>query len=170
MKNLQPTDYAEFYGRYIDLVKEDDCNDALETTMQEFIDFVEVLPFEKYNFKYQIDKWTIKDVLRHVIDVERIFAYRALTFARFDKTPIPGFEENDYAKNVDTTSVSMSDLLQEFILVRKATIKLFESFTQKMLSNKGNASGKDISVLALGFIIVGHAIHHQNVVKERYLK
>jgi uncharacterized damage-inducible protein DinB len=170
MKNLHPTDHAEYFGRYINLVKEDDCNDALENNMQEFVDFVEVLPFEKYNFKYQIDKWTIKDVLRHIIDTERIFAYRALTFARFDKTLIPGFEENDYAQNVDTTTIAMDDLLQEFILVRKSTIKLFKSFTEKMLSNKGNASGKDISVRAIGFIIAGHAIHHQNVVKERYLK
>ena len=148
MKNLSQTDYPEYFNQYISLVKQDDdCVDAMQNSLDNFVNFMEIVPFEKYNFKYQFDKWTVKDIVRHLIDAERVFAYRALRFARFDKTPLSGFEENDYAANVDTTSVNMDDLIQEFILVRKSTIKLFKSFSKKMLDNKGIASGKEIAVL-----------------------
>ena len=171
MKNLSQTDYPEYFNQYISLVKQDDdCVDAMQNSLDNFVNFMEIVPFEKYNFKYQFDKWTVNDIVRHLIDAERVFAYRALRFARFDKTPLSGFEENDYAANVDTTSVNMDDLIQEFILVRKSTIKLFKSFSKKMLDNKGIASGKEISVLAIGYIISGHAIHHQNIINNRYLK
>ncbi|WP_310557497.1 DinB family protein [Flavobacterium sp.] len=169
MKNLSPSDYAEFYSGYISLVPEVHCVNALKNSMNDFVNFMEMVPFEKYNYKYQVNKWTMKDVVRHIVDAERIFAYRALRIARFDKTPMSGFEENDYAANVDTTLVDINNLIEEFILVRKSTIKLFESFSEKMLSSKGMASGKEITVLALGFIISGHVIHHQNVLQERYL-
>jgi uncharacterized damage-inducible protein DinB len=169
MKDLLDTDYPAYFGTYINHVQHDDCIVAMEENLSDFVTFIENISVEKYNYKYQEDKWTIKDIVRHIIDAERIFAYRALRFARFDRTPIPGFEENDYAANVNTTTIEMADLLQEFILVRKSTIKLFESFTEKMLAAKGIASGKEISVLALGFIVSGHAIHHQNVIRERYL-
>jgi DinB superfamily len=171
MKNLSDSDYPVYFATYINLVKTDDCVDAMEDTLNDFIVFIEnFVPSEKYNYKYLEGKWTIKDIVRHIIDTERIFAYRALCFARLDKTLLPGFEENDYALSVNTDLIDMNDLLQEFILVRKSTIKLFESFSDKMLSAKGTASGKEISVLAIGFIISGHSIHHQNVIKERYLK
>ena len=115
--------------------------------INDFITFIENISVEKYNYKYQEDKWTIKDIVRHIIDAERIFAYRALRFARFDRTPIPGFEENDYAANVNTTTIEMADLLQEFILIRKSTIKLFESFTEDMLAAIDTAGIKSLSVL-----------------------
>lgn len=171
MKNLLETDYPAYYSLYINQVEYDDCLEAMEESLNDFVAFIEnFVPSEKEDYKYQEGKWSIKDIVRHIIDAERIFAYRALRFARFDKTPIPGFEENDYAANVNTALISMNNLLQEFILVRKSTIKLFESFSEKMLSSKGIASEKEISVLALGFTISGHAIHHQKVIKERYLK
>lgn len=171
MKNVLSTEYPEYYNQYINLTDPDlNCIEAMHKSMEDLIAFLEIVPFQKYNYKYQPNKWTIKDVIRHIIDTERIFAYRALRFARFDATPLMGFEENDYAKNVDTTNVDMQDLIDEFSLVRKSTIKLFESFTEKMLQNKGTASGKEISVLAIGFIISGHGMHHQNIIKERYLE
>ena len=170
MINLSQTDYPEYFDQYIRLVQDTDCIIAMQNSLNDFIHFMEIVPFEKYNFKYQFDKWTIKDIVRHIIDAERIFTYRALRFARFDKTPLSGFEENEYAANVVTTTVEMHDLMQEFILVRKSTIKLFESFSEKILYSKGTASGKEISVLAIGFIISGHGIHHQNIIKDRYLK
>ena len=169
MKDLLYTDYPAYFGTYINHVQNDDCILAMEENLNDFVTFIENISVEKHNYKYQENKWTIKDIVRHIIDAERIFAYRALRFARFDRTPIPGFEENDYAANVSTTAIDMTDLLQEFILVRKSTIKLFESFTEEMLASKGIASGKEISVLAIGFIVSGHAIHHQNVIRERYL-
>ena len=171
MKNLLRTDYPEYYSPYINLINPElNSIDAMKQCLDDLIDFLEIVPFQKYNYKYEPNKWTIKDVIRHIIDTERIFAYRALRFARFDATPLMGFEENDYAKNVDTTNVEMQDLIDEFILVRKSTIKMFESFTQKMLENKGTASGKEISVLAIGYIISGHGMHHQNIIKEIYLE
>ena len=169
MKNLLETDYPVYFGTYINHVQNDDCILAMEENLNDFVTFIENISVEKYNYKYQENKWSVKDIVRHIIDAERIFAYRALRFARFDRTPIPGFEENDYAANINTTNIDMTDLLQEFILVRKSTIKLFESFTEEMLSAKGIASGKEISVLALGFIVSGHSIHHTNVIRERYL-
>ena len=169
MKNLLDSDYPAYFGTYINHVQNDDCILAMEENLNDFVTFIENISVEKYNYKYQENKWSVKDIVRHIIDAERIFAYRALRFARFDRTPIPGFEENDYAANINTTNIDMTDLLQEFILVRKSTIKLFESFTEEMLSAKGIASGKEISVLALGFIVSGHSIHHTNVIRERYL-
>ena len=169
MKNLLETDYPVYFGTYINHVQNDDCILAMEENLNDFVTFIENISVEKYDYKYQENKWSVKDIVRHIIDAERIFAYRALRFARFDRTPIPGFEENDYAANINTTNIDMTDLLQEFILVRKSTIKLFESFTEEMLSAKGIASGKEISVLSLGFIVSGHSIHHTNVIRERYL-
>lgn len=169
MKNILDSAYSAYFATYINHVQNDDCILAMEENLNDFIVFIENISTEKYNYKYQENKWTIKDIVRHIIDAERIFAYRALRFARFDRTPLPGFEENDYAANVNTMTIEMTDLLQEFILVRKSTIKLFESFSEEMLSAKGIASENEISVLSVGFIISGHVIHHQNVIKERYL-
>ncbi|MGH2666139.1 DinB family protein [Flavobacterium sp.] len=171
MKNLLETDYADYYSLYIDQVENDDCIEALEENMADFVNFIENnIPPEKYEYRYQPEKWSIKEIVQHIIDAERIFSYRALRFARFDRTPIPGFEENDYVPVSESDKREMSDLLQEFLLVRRATIKLFESFSDDMLSSKGIASGHEIKVLAIGFIISGHAIHHQKVIRERYLK
>ncbi|WP_300568993.1 DinB family protein [Flavobacterium sp.] len=171
MKNLQETDYPAYYSNYINQVENSDCIDALEESMNDFVNFIEnIVPAEKYEYRYQPEKWSIKEIVQHIIDAERIFAYRALRFARFDKTPLSSFEENDYVDVCAADKREMSDLLQEFLLVRKSTIKMFESFSDEMISNKGIASGGEVKVLAIGFIISGHAIHHQKVIKERYLK
>jgi hypothetical protein len=170
MKNLQTTDYPPYYALYINQVEENDCIEALEDNMNDFVHFMENVPVEKHEFRYLPEKWSIKEIVQHIIDAERIFAYRALRFARFDKTPLASFEENDYVSVSKSDRRSMSDLLQEFLLVRKSTIKMFESFSEEMLASIGIASGGEVKVLAIGFIISGHAIHHQKVIKERYLK
>lgn len=171
MKNLLVTDYPAYFSTYINQVENDDCVDALEENMNDFVHFIEnIVPTEKYEYRYQDGKWSVKEIVQHIIDAERIFAYRALRFARFDKTPLSPFEENDYVDVCEANKRSMNDLLQEFLLVRKATIKMFESFSDEMISSKGIASGGEIKVTAIGFIISGHAIHHQKVIKERYLK
>ncbi len=171
MKNLLETDYPAYFSTYINQVENDDCIEALEDNMNDFVNFIEnIVPVEKYEYRYQSEKWSIKEIVQHIIDTERIFAYRALRFARFDKTPLASFEENDYADVSKSDNRDMNDLLQEFLLVRKSTIKMFESFSDEMISSMGIASGKEVKVLAIGFIISGHAIHHQKVIKERYLK
>ena len=124
MKNLQPGEFAEFYVNYINEVKCLDIVEALEGNLDEFVDFVQdSIPASKYIYRYQPEKWSIQEVIQHIIDAERIFAYRALRIARFDATPLHGFEENDYVDVCDADHRSMEDLLQEFILVRKSTIK-----------------------------------------------
>lgn len=117
---------------------------------------------------YAQDKWTIKDILQHIIDTERIFAYRALRFARKDSTPLAGFDENAYAASVDTSDRTVEDLLLEFAAVRQSTLGLYIGFSGDVLHRQGEASGHSISVLALGFTMVGHGIHHMNIIKERY--
>lgn len=170
MKNLHPNEFPEYFVSYINEVKSLDIVEALEDNLDDFTDFIENrVPDIKYQFRYQQGKWSIKEIVQHIIDAERIFGYRALRMARFDVTPLPGFEEDDYVKVSNADAREMDDLLQEFVLVRKATIKLFESFTDEMLLHRGIASGKEISVRAIGYIITGHCIHHQNVVQERYL-
>lgn len=170
MKNLQSNEYPEYFGNYITKVEIDDLIEALEENLDNFSNFIQnLVPESKYEFRYQPEKWSIKEIVQHIIDAERIFAYRALRFARFDATPLPGFEENDYVPVSKSDDRTMEDLIREFVLVRKSTIVLFESFTGEMLMNTGTASGKVSSVRAIGFVISGHCIHHQQVIKERYL-
>jgi len=169
MKNLQPSEFPEYYTSYINEVKCLDITEALEENLHDFLNFIENIPVEKHEFQYLPGKWTIKEIVLHIIDAERIFGYRALRFARFDATPLAGFEENDYVPISNANNRDMKSLLTEFVAVRKATISLFENFTEEMLLHKGIASNGEISVRALGFIISGHCLHHQNVIRERYL-
>lgn len=169
MKNLQPTEYPEHYTSYVNEVKSLDIIEALEESLWDFVRFIEDIPIDKHEYQYQPGKWTIKEIILHIIDAERIFGYRALRFARFDTTPLAGFEENDYVPISNANNREVKSLLAEFVAVRKATIALFENFTEEMLLHKGIASNGEISVRALGFIISGHCMYHQNVIRERYL-
>ena len=143
--------------------------EELEICLHEFIRFVQNIPMDKFDYRYAEGKWTIKDIIQHVIDTERIFAYRALRISRNDTTPLPGFEENDYVENTKANERGIQDLLAEFSAVRYATLFLFKSFSEEQLKRMGTASGTAISVRAIGFIIIGHQKHHQNVFQERYL-
>lgn len=170
MKNLHPDEFPEYCVAYINEVKCLDIVEALEDNLNGFIDFIQNrVTNDRYEYRYQEGKWSIKEIVQHIIDAERVFAYRALRFSRFDITPLPGFEEDDYVKFSDADNRTMEDLLEEFVWVRKSTIKMFESFSEEMLLHKGTASEKTISVRAIGYVITGHCIHHQNVIKERYL-
>jgi CO dehydrogenase/acetyl-CoA synthase gamma subunit (corrinoid Fe-S protein) len=117
---------------------------------------------------YAPGKWTVKDILQHIIDTERILAYRALRFARNDKTALNGFEENDFALNTTANKRTVDDLMSEWQTVRKTSKALFQSFDEEMLQRNGLASNNEISVLALGYVIIGHPIHHYQVLEERY--
>ncbi len=166
---LLKTEYALYYANYIAMVDEVDLLEDLEISVHEFIKFVQNIPMDKYDYRYAEGKWTIKDIIQHLIDSERIFAYRALRIARNDKTPLPGFEENDYAAIAGGSERSIRDLLTELAIVRQATISLFKTFSEEVVLRTGIASGYDISVRALGFIIIGHQKHHQKIFQERYL-
>jgi uncharacterized damage-inducible protein DinB len=168
--DLHTDEYAAFYGTYIDNVSEEyNLTEELEISVHRLIKFVQNIPMDKFDYRYAEGKWTIKDILQHIIDAERIFAYRALRFARNDKTALPGFEENDYADEANANKRSIQDLLSELLVVRQATLMLFKSFSEDELLRKGIASNNPMSVRALGFTIIGHQNHHQRIFEERYL-
>ncbi|RZJ68324.1 MAG: DinB family protein [Flavobacterium sp.] len=167
---LMPGEYPAYQKTYIDTVEEIDLIEELEISLHRFIRFAREIPMEKFDYRYAPGKWTIKEIIQHVIDCERIFAYRALAFARNDKTPLPGFEENDYADASDGNSRHLNALLTELSEVRQSNITLFKSFSDEALLRIGNANGNPNSVRALGFAIIGHQNHHQKVYEERYLK
>jgi uncharacterized damage-inducible protein DinB len=169
---MNPVDLSRvppFYHNYINQVKANDLMEALHRYTKEWVDFLQSIPEEQWNYAYAEDKWTIKELVQHVIDAERIFAYRALRMARKDQTPLPGFDENAYTPNSKAERRTKQDLIEETEIVRKSTIKLFEGFDDEQLEESGIASGSSIYVRAIGFIIAGHAKHHQNIMEERYL-
>jgi uncharacterized damage-inducible protein DinB len=162
-------DHIPYFSRYIELVKENDVISALENDQDAFLSFIKSIPESKSEYAYAPEKWTMKQVINHVIDTERIFSYRALCFARGEKQTLPGFEENDYAANANLEHTDLLTLAQEFDVVRRATIFLFKQFGEKELLNKGSMASGATNVLSLGFTICGHGKHHVNVMKERYL-
>lgn len=166
---LSETEFAPFYKNYITLANEADLVEELEISVHEFIKFVQNIPMDKFDYRYAPGKWTIKDIIQHLIDSERVFAYRALRIARNDKTLLPGFEENDFADYANANDRKLQEMLTELALVRQSTILLFKNFSDAVLQRTGTASEKPVSVRALGFIIIGHQKHHQNIFQERYL-
>ena len=168
--NQLPTiEYPEFYKTYIQTLKHENLLEDLEISLHEFIKFVQNIPLDKFDYRYEAEKWTIKDIIQHLIDAERIFAYRALRTSRTDQTPLASFDENIYAKNTNANHRSIQDLLTEMAVVRQATLSLFKSFTQEQQLLSGNVLGGTISVRAIGFIVIGHQKHHQKIFQERYL-
>jgi uncharacterized damage-inducible protein DinB len=168
--DIKPDEYAPYQESYIKLV--DDAYsliEELEISVHNFIHFVREIPMDKYDYRYAEGKWTIKDIIQHLIDSERIFAYRALRFSRGDETPLPGFEENMYAYNAYGSERTTNDLLTEMSALRHANIMMFKSFKVDDLLKKGTASGYTVSVRAFGFLIIGHQNHHIKIFKERYL-
>ncbi|MFT6211776.1 MAG: putative damage-inducible protein DinB [Bacteroidia bacterium] len=161
--------YGEYYATYIGLVKEDNVRKALINSITRSEEFWNSLTEEQGNFRYAENKWSIKEVLQHIIDTERIFSYRALAFARGETSAIPGYNENEYADTSLADERKLSDLVRELSIVRQSTLLLFGSFSSENLDKIGNASNAPLSARAAGFIIVGHEIHHTNVVSERYL-
>ena len=165
----QKGDYAEYYHNYIEMVEGEDIVQVLEDHLQTFENFYSSITEEQGEFAYAQGKWTIKEVIGHVIDAERIMAYRALAFARGEEQALPGFEQDEYVANSNFGERKLDDLINEFKTLRTSNIALFKSFSEKQFNRKGTASGNEVSVLALAFIIAGHELHHQKILKERYL-
>lgn len=158
-----------FYKNYVKQVEETDLIQALRISGHRTLELLHTIPDTKWDYRYADGKWTIRELLCHMIDAERIFAYRALRFARNDKTALAGWEENDYAPQANASGRSMQKIAAEMAHLRSTTIDLFEGFTPDMLSRKGIANNNELSVVALGFIIAGHETHHCHILKERYL-
>lgn len=159
----------EFYHKYVRLVQDDNAVTALENNTTQAFQFIQEIPEERWSHRYDEDKWSIKELVQHTIDTERIFSYRALCIARGEKVSLPGFDENSYATASNADRRSKKELVEEFEAVRKATILLFLSFTDEQLSHTGTANNKPIGVNSIGFITVGHLMHHLNILRERYL-
>lgn len=170
MPNLTPGTYPAFIEGYLRFVNADTVAEAIEKYPATITDFFKNIPEGKVTYRYAEGKWNIKEMLQHIIDAERIFAYRALRIARHDKTPLPGFDEKSYAAAVNADERTWENLLQEFLAVRKSTDFLLQSFTKDQLQQRGTTNGEPNTVEALSFLVFGHILHHINVLKERYLQ
>jgi uncharacterized damage-inducible protein DinB len=168
---ISKNEYSPYFEQYLKLVlnQEKSIGYWLYRSQKYFDETLRVLPEEKGNFVYATGKWTLKELIQHIVDTERIFCYRALSFARNDNTELPGFDQDIFIDFCNANSRDYYDLLDEMQTLRKSTIQLFESFTDEALLRKGVASNNKISVRALGYLFSGHQMHHLNVVKERYL-
>ena len=169
LNELSNQEYASFYATYIKALDDVPLIEGLDKGLIQMISFISKIPTNKLEYRYAENKWTIKDILLHLIDSERIFSYRALRIGRGDKTSLPGFEENDYVPNAMANNRSLESLLEEFQSVRRSTLSLFTSFPEEQLLYLGTASDNLISVRAIGFIISGHQNHHLKIIEERYL-
>lgn len=141
----------------------------LEENFHQVKEFILSLPADKLLYRYANNKWTIKEILVHIIDDERIYAYRALCFARNEKIELPGFEQDDYVTFSNANDRSIENILQEYQAVRYATIALYEGLSETALLREGIANGNKATVRALGYHIAGHELHHINIIKEKYL-
>ncbi|MEO8253604.1 MAG: DinB family protein [Flavobacterium sp.] len=168
-KDIPENEYSIFNATYIKAAGDGDLYEDLEISLHDFIRFVQDIPMDKFDFRYAEGKWTIKEIIQHIIDTERIFNYRALRISRNDITALPGFEQNDYVANTEANKRHLQSLLTELSIVRQGTLALFKSFSEEQLKRIGIASNNEISVRAIAFIIIGHQKHHQTVFKERYL-
>ena len=165
----QPGDYAPFYEKYIALVPSGDFLEILETQLRDWQLLLAPLSEEQGDFRYAPGKWSTKEMLGHITDAERIFAYRLLRFARGDQTPLASFEQDDYVRSGNCGARKLTDIVDEFTAVRRATIALVRSLDDAAWLRRGVASQKEITVTALAFIIAGHDRHHRLIFAEHYL-
>ncbi len=170
MNRPEKNEYNPYFQSYIDLVELGDFQKNFTEHTKNSIDFFKSIPLDKHNYKYGIDKWTIKEVLMHIIDTERVFAYRTLVCLRGDNsTPLHSMDDNLYASNVDVTQRTMESLLDEFTTVRNNSSLLFQNVTEEQSRFLGNAVTHQFSARALGLIMMGHILHHIEIIKIRYL-
>ena len=168
---ITKNEYAPYYAMYINPIEKNGNSiiENLKDSQTKFDELFRQLPVDKQDFAYAEGKWTTKELIQHIIDTERVFCYRALCFARNDKTLLPGFDQDLFVSYDNANHRNFIDLLDEMQTLRNSTIQLYKSFTEEALQRIGNASGNDMSVRALGFLFSGHQLHHLKVYKERYL-
>lgn len=160
----------EWYKGYVDALSGSDFITVLKEQFKSTPLLLKTIKEEKWDYAYAPGKWTVKQLIIHLTDAERVFAYRALRFARNDATELPGFEENDYADNCMSESRTPDSIINEYQAVRSSTIALFDNFNEEVMMRKGISNGKEFSVRLLGVVIAGHEKHHMNILNERYLK
>jgi len=166
----QPGEYVPYYDRYISLVPANDVLAALEDQRRQMLLLLCGRTETDGNLRYAPDKWSLKEVLGHVNDTERIMSYRALRISRGDATPIEGYEQDDYVRNGPFARLPLADLIEDYIAVRRATISLFRNLDEGDWSRRGVANQNEVTVRALSYIIAGHELHHRRIIEEKYLK
>jgi hypothetical protein len=165
----EESEYLPYYGRYISLVPDGEILALLSNQLEATAALLRGIPESQANFRYEADKWSIKQVVGHMIDTERIFACRALRFARDDKTPLPGYEQDDYIRSASFEDYPLSDLVAELESVRRSNVFLFKHLDQEAWLRRGVANDSEVSVRALAYIIAGHELHHRDILRTRYL-
>src|SRR5215470_5620994 len=165
----QPGEYAPYYDRYISLVQGNDILAALDEQRRQMLLLLSGRSEEEGNFRYASDKWSLKEVVGHLNDSERVFAYRALRIARNDSTPMEGFEQDDYVKFGPFGRRSLEDLIEDYIGVRRATLTLFRNLDDEAWTRRGVANKNEVTVRALAYTIAGHELHHRRILQEKYL-
>lgn len=164
----EPGEYAPYYDRYISLVAGSDILTALDSQRRQTMLMVSGRDESDGNFRYAPEKWTAKEVLGHLCDTERIFAYRALRIARDDRTPIEGFEQDDYVRNGPFANIALAEIIDDYIAVRRATLTLFRNLDEAGWTRRGIANQNEVSVRALAYTIAGHELHHRRILEEKY--
>ena len=159
-----------FYQGYVEQVTEHDLVAALQTSGKAFVEMCEGLTELQSLYRYEEGKWSIKDMIQHLVDSERVFGYRAMRFARNDKTELSGFEQDDYVEAVFADKFGLQELNSSFKHLRQSTTDLFASLSESELERSGVSNGAVMSVEMIGFIIAGHTLHHQRVIEQKYLK
>jgi len=169
----QPGEYAPYYDRYISLVPGTDvlaALAALEDQRRQMLLLLSGRTESDGDIRYAPEKWSLKEVLGHISDTERIMSYRALRISRGDATPLEGFEQDDYVRNGPFARRPLADLIEDYIAVRRATISLFRNLDEAAWTRRGVASKNEVTVRALAFIIAGHELHHRKILEEKYLR
>lgn len=167
--DLTDGEYNSYYHQYIQKAGDVSISEGLKGNGDKIIEFLESISEEKLEFRYAEGKWTIKEIIQHLIDTERVFTYRALCIARKDKTMFPGYDQDDYVVSCEANERSIHSLMNDYKAVRLASIMLFESFSNSMLKQIGRASDSNLSPRAVAFITIGHENHHCDIIRERYL-
>jgi hypothetical protein len=165
----ETSEYLPYYGKYISLVAGGDILTTLQEQIKHTVESLTAVREDRGDYRYAHGKWSIREVLGHVIDTERIFAYRALRISRNDATPMEGFEQDDYVRNGPFPHCRVKELVEEFACVREATLFLFRSLEEGAWVRRGVANKAEVSVRALAYIIAGHELHHRNILEEKYL-
>jgi len=169
MDRPDASEFAPYYNTYVSLIENKDVLDVLDAQPQKIRSLIGKIPEERGNFAYSEGKWTIKELLSHVIDGERIFAYRVLRISRGDQTPIEGFEQDDYIELSNAANRRIAEMIEEFELQRRSNMLMLRSLPAAAHVRLGWASGHQVSVRALTYIMAGHVIHHLNILRDRYL-
>jgi len=164
----EPGEYNPYYDRYISLVPGTDILGTLDTQRRQTLLLLSGRDEEDGNFRYSPEKWSAKEVLGHVCDTERIFAYRALRIARGDQTALEGFEQDDYVRNGSFARMPLEEIVEDYIAVRRATLTLFRNLEEPAWVRRGVANRNEVSVRALAYTIAGHEVHHRRILEERY--